>query len=289
MNTNHVEYGLPQRQWNSAKPVVGSPQMHSSRPSTPSTSKELERVRLELDERLKALGNEDKDDNFSTSSDGSINSLLDALERTDPSQLTRDQLRLQKQRLSERARRHPRQALPYAGPLSEQQRAADEKRAEARSDHMSRFGKFQSKPARTPALHPKWRQISVLPEQRVLGVRQGPSRGDGGGAMAAYLACPRDQLNHDTETAWKSQLRSLAFSTSDASHRYGRYATNRGTVLGAQTNPEKITSAATRHVDNTYNSFRTAELAKKQPGAKPGGMNPPDISTSDGPHDWFQG
>eukprot|EP00613_Pedinella_sp_CCMP2098_P019754 CAMPEP_0171690752 /NCGR_PEP_ID=MMETSP0991-20121206/5167_1 /TAXON_ID=483369 /ORGANISM="non described non described, Strain CCMP2098" /LENGTH=283 /DNA_ID=CAMNT_0012278923 /DNA_START=29 /DNA_END=880 /DNA_ORIENTATION=- len=280
-----VEYGLPRRQWNSTKSIVSSEgrnSPNSSRPSTP--SKDKEHARLELDARRKALGKNDKDSDSvnSSSTNNSVTSLLDALERSDPSRLTKDQLRMQRQRRADRAK--SRRSLTRG---SHEQFQADEKRAQARNDHISRFGKVPCQEARPPALYPKWRQVSVLPEQRVLGVQRGPPKGDGGGTVNALLACPRDKLVVDTERAWASQLRSLAFATADSSHRYGKFAANPGTVLGAEANPDKITSSSSRNVYNTFNSYRTADLATAQKGAKRGGMQP-DIP-DEGPLDWFQG
>mmetsp|Transcript_19653 Transcript_19653/g.23371 ORF Transcript_19653/g.23371 Transcript_19653/m.23371 type:complete len:271 (+) Transcript_19653:44-856(+) len=236
---------LPSRKYNhsrSRSPRINSPAKTPPAVVSPLTyfPTELERLRSQLDEQQKDL------DTVSACSDTeSLYSLMEALESVHPARLSA------KQRLYRDAHMKYRTKMftPFTNFDDMHQREADQKR----SQPLRPTQKVLYRGALPPKLYPNYANQYNY-EQRAIGVKVGPVRGDGGGQLETFFNCPRDLSEHDKQEAWKVSMRGMS-NIPQTSTRMSNQSCSRGTVMGATPNPDKLTQPAQRHVDNSYNRY----------------------------------
>jgi hypothetical protein len=206
---------------------------------------ELEELQTQLEEQQR-----DVNSSCATSAadnDESLDSLMEALEFVHPASLSA------KQRIFREAH------LNYKTRLNQSYTQADivhQKQADVvRSKPLRPTHKAVCRPARPPSLYPNYKD-AFLYEQLAVGKRLGPPCGNEGGQLNQFFNCRRDLTYHQLEGAWKGALRSLANHTNQTSTRRSKYALNRGTVMGAHANPDKLVKSL--HLDNSFNRYATS-------------------------------
>jgi len=198
-------------------------------------------------------------------------SMAQAFQLYDPSQLTGPQFRAQSQFIAATtfADSDPRGRGFSAAvtPPGAVQRSADERRSKPQA--WKGKAKVPHVGALKPSAYASMGTSSLIPEQRCLGVRVGPLRGDGGGLLTSVLG-RRDRATfaHETEAAWRGSMRNgFADSCHSTSARHSQWAANRSTVNGATPAPDHLTQPAGRHVLNSFNRSLTADLAERTAAA----------------------
>jgi hypothetical protein len=159
------------------------------------------------------------------------------------------------------------------------QRRADEERAKPPRV----VPKAVVQPPRAAPLRPS---PGTIPDQRVLGVRVLPPRGDGDGPVARVRACPNDRANVDTEQAWVGGLRGSS-QQPQTTLRRSAHATCSGTVMGAESDPDQLRRG--RGVTNSFNRLEPHPGALLSHSATHTGGGSPQSKTTPGLLEWYQG